>query len=231
MAIPSICILAGGRGTRLGSLTDETPKPLLPVGGRPFIENILSDLSTSGAQRVVLSIGYLAEQFRQVLGDGDRFGLELLYVEDGDEPAGTAGGVRNCLPLLDDPFIVMYGDSLLRVNPNELTAAHVDGKRLATMAVMRSSLGHEAPNCTVDGNGVTAYSKHPAPANAEFIDYGMLVFSKAAFSDFTGSDLSALQSKLAVDGSLAAFQVNTPYVEIGTPESLKAAAASLRAES
>ena len=84
MVIPSICILAGGRGTRLGSLTNETPKPLLPVGGRPFIEHILSDLSASGAQRVVLSIGYLAEQFRQVLGDGDRFDLELLYVEDGD---------------------------------------------------------------------------------------------------------------------------------------------------
>jgi len=230
MVIPSICILAGGRGTRLGSLTDETPKPLLPVGGRPFIEHILSDLSRSGAQRVVLSIGYLAKQFRQILGDGDRFGLELLYVEDGDEPAGTAGGVRNCLPLLDDPFIVMYGDSLLRVNPNDLIAAHVDGKRLATMSVMRSSLGHETPNCVVNANGVSAYSKDPVPANAEFIDYGMLVFSKVAFSEFTGSDLSTLQSTLAAQGSLTAFQVDTPYMEIGTPESLEAAAANLRSK-
>ena len=98
------------------------------------------------------------------------------------------------------------------------------------MAVMRSSLGNEAPNCTVDGDAVSAYSKHPAPSHAKFIDYGMLVFSKAALSNFAGSDLSTLQSTLAAEGSLTAFQVDIPYMEIGTPESLEAAAVNLRAD-
>ncbi len=231
MSLPSICILAGGRGTRLGTFTDETPKPLLPVGGRPFIEHILSSLAERGARRVVLSIGYLAEQFSRTLGDGQRFGLELLYVEDGAVPAGTAGGIRNCLPLLDDPFVVMYGDSLLRVSPGHLLAAHARGKRAATMAVMQSARGSEPPNCVVDGNAVSIYSKGPRPAGAEFIDYGMLVFSKATFDDFSGQDLSVLQSRLAAAGSLTAFEVSVPYTEIGTPEALAAAKRALDPES
>jgi NDP-sugar pyrophosphorylase family protein len=228
MVLPSICILAGGRGTRLGALTEETPKPLLPVGGRPFIEHVLLSLSTCGAHRVVLSIGYLAEQFHRALGDGSRFGLELAFVEDGDSPAGTAGGVRNCLPLLDDPFIVTYGDSLLRVDPRNIVAAHTRSRRMATMAVMRSSLGRETPNCVVHDDTVMAYSKSPPPVDAEFIDYGMLVFCKAAFSEFKGSDLSKLQTGLATAGALTAFEVEVPYTEIGTPDSLAAAESDLR---
>ncbi len=229
MPLPSICILAGGRGTRLGALTDETPKPLIAVGGKPFLEHILLSLAECGAERIVLSIGYLAEQFHEVLGDGSRFGLDVAYVEDGETPAGTAGGVRNCLALLDDPFIVMYGDSLLRVDPGDLFSAHARGVRLATMAVMRSSLGHEAPNCSVHDGLVTAYAKAPPPADAQFIDYGMLVFSKKAFSGFEGSDLSELQTALAASGDLAGFEVTVPYTEIGTPDALAAAEQDLLA--
>jgi NDP-sugar pyrophosphorylase family protein len=99
---------------------------------------------------------------------------------------------------------------------------------MATMAVMRSSLGRETPNCVVHDDTVTAYSKSPTPVDAEFIDYGMLVFSKAAFSEFKGSDLSKLQTELATAGALTAFEVEVPYTEIGTPDSLAAAESDLR---
>ena len=228
--IPTICILAGGRGTRLGALTLNSPKPLLPVAGRPFIEHILVGLGESGAHRVVLSIGYLAEQFRDALGDGGRFGLDLHFVEDGDTPAGTAGGIRNCLPLLDDPFIVMYGDSLLDTGPEAVIAAHIAGQRPATMTVIRSSLCNEEANCVVQGDQVTAYGKNPPPIESTFVDYGMLVFSKAVFADFEGPDLSTLQSDLAASRCLTAFEVKSPYIEIGTPDALAAAQNDLHAD-
>jgi len=228
LALPSICILAGGRGTRLGGLTDDAPKPLIEVAGRPFIEHILEGLSDAGARHVVLSIGYLAAQFSEVLGDGSRFGLKLDFVEDGNLPAGTAGGVRNCLPLLDDSFIVMYGDSLLRVNPDELVNAHRCGKRPGTMTVMRSALGYESANCVVTGDAISAYSKNPPPPEADYIDYGMLMFEKQAFEEFDGSDLADLQSALARSGRLTAFVAETPYTEIGTPDALVAAEELLR---
>lgn len=226
-ALPPVCLLVGGRGTRLGSLTDRTPKPLLPVGGRPFLTHVLEGLASAGANQVVLSTGYLAEQFERVLGDGARFGLDLRYVEDGAQPAGTAGGVRNCLPELGERFIVMYGDSLLRVDPSSVVDAHTQAARLATMAVLPAAIAPEPPNCVVVGNAVTAYAKDPRPEAASHIDYGMLVFERAAFDGFDGSELSALQSNLAARGELTACVVQVPYTEIGTPDALAAADESL----
>ncbi len=223
MTLPSICILVGGRGTRLGALTDETPKPLLPVAGRPFVEHILEALSLSGARDIVLSTGYLAEQFAGTLGDGSRFGLDLAFVEDGPTPAGTAGGVRNALPLLGQRFIVMYGDSLLRTDPGTIVAAHSAGRRAATMAVLPAAISPEPPNCIVHGDAVTAYSKNPCPEGATHIDYGMLMFERTAFDRFEGSDLSDLQSLLASHGDLTACEVDRPYTEIGTPDALASA--------
>ena len=229
-ALPPVCLLVGGRGTRLGSITDETPKPLLPVGGRPFLEHVLEGLAKAGARRVVLSTGYLSEQFERALGDGSRFGLDLRYVEDGPQPAGTAGGVRNCLPMLGDRFIVMYGDSLLRADPSAVVDAHVRGSRLATMAVLPAAIAPEPPNCVVIGDSVIAYAKNPRPEAATHIDYGMLVFERAAHEGFDGSDLAALQSALAARGELTACVVDVPYTEIGTPDSLERAQREFRAE-
>lgn len=218
--LPPICVLAGGRGTRLGTLTDDTPKPLLPVAGRPFLEHILEQLAGVDASRIVVSTGYLAEQFERALGDGSRFGVELLFIEDGLEPAGTAGGVRNCLTLLGDRFMVVYGDSLLRADPREIVAAHSRASRLATMAVLPAAVSPEPPNCIVDRDAVVAYGKRPRPTGATHIDYGMLVFERGAFDGFDGSDLAELQSKLAANGALTACRVDDPYTEIGTPEAL-----------
>ena len=221
--LPPVCLLVGGRGTRLGSLTDETPKPLLPVGGRPFLEHILEALATAGVREVVLSTGYLAEQFEHVLGDGSRFGLAVRYVEDGPTPAGTAGGVRNCLHLLGDRFIVMYGDSLLRVDPSDVVHAHERAGRLGTMAVLPAAIAPEPPNSVVAGDEVTEYAKDPRPVGATHVDYGMLVFERAAFDAFDGSDLASLQQDLARRGELTACEVDLPYTEIGTPDALAAA--------
>jgi NDP-sugar pyrophosphorylase family protein len=218
--LPPVCILAGGRGIRLGDLTAETPKPLLTVAGRPFLEHILESLSHAGIRDVVLSIGYLAERFRETIGDGSRFGLRIAFVEDGAEPAGTAGGVRNCLPFLGSEFLVMYGDSLLRADPATVVAAHHDGGRLATMTVLPAAVAPEPPNCTVAGNAVLDYAKHPAPPDATHIDYGMLVFERAAFDAYHGSDLADLQQLLARSGQMTACVVHTPYTEIGTPAAL-----------
>ncbi len=228
--LPTICILAGGRGTRLGALTLNTPKPLLPVAGRPFIEHVLVRLRESGAHRVVLSIGYLAEQFRDALGDGRRFGLDLFFVEDGDSPAGTAGGVRNCLPLLGDRFIVVYGDSLLDVVPQHVVQVHEEGGRFATMTVLPAYLAHEAPNCVIQDGAVCEYSKTPRPQDATHIDYGMLIFESNAFRSFDCSSLSDIQSRLASAGELTACPVLNPYIEIGTPQSKERAGDILSAE-
>ena len=102
-------ILAAGRGERLRPFTDSRPKPLLEVRGKPLIEYHLEALATAGIERVVINISWLAGQIKRQLGNGSRFGLEIIYSPE-DAALETAGGVINAMRYLDDRFIVINGD-------------------------------------------------------------------------------------------------------------------------
>lgn len=104
-------ILAAGRGERMRPLTDTTPKPLLPVAGKPMIEHTLDKLKTAGFYEIVINVAHLGEQIIRHLGDGRRFGVTIRYSDEGEQGLETAGGILNALPLLGDrPFIVVNGD-------------------------------------------------------------------------------------------------------------------------
>ena len=104
-------ILCAGRGERLRPLTDDCPKPLIPVGGRPLVEHHLQALADAGFRDVVINLGWLGEQLPGALGDGSRFGLAIAYSEEGWPALETAGGVIRALPRLGPgPFLVVNGD-------------------------------------------------------------------------------------------------------------------------
>ncbi|HWU78191.1 MAG TPA: nucleotidyltransferase family protein [Rhodanobacter sp.] len=104
-------IFAAGLGERMRPLTDHTPKPLLPVGGKPLIEWHLEKLASAGVHYVVINTSHLAEQFPASLGDGSRWGLRIRYAYEGPDPLETGGGMLNALPLLGaEPFIAISGD-------------------------------------------------------------------------------------------------------------------------
>lgn len=104
-------IFAAGRGERLRPLTDTTPKPLLPVAGKPLIEWHLERLADAGIRDVVVNTSHLADRFPAALGDGARWGLAIHYRPEGPEPLETGGGMLNALPLLGEaPFVLVNGD-------------------------------------------------------------------------------------------------------------------------
>lgn len=104
-------ILAAGRGERMRPLTDRTPKPLLPVGGKPLIEYHLEALAAAGVAEVVINLSWLAERIPPALGQGERWGLRIHYSYEGPQPLETAGGIRHALAQLgDEPFLVVNGD-------------------------------------------------------------------------------------------------------------------------
>jgi NDP-sugar pyrophosphorylase family protein len=178
-----VCLLAGGRGTRLGSLVAETPKPLLEVAGEPFLRHPLRALAAAGASRVVLCVGYLADQFEVALGDGAELGLDLRYVHDGPTARGTAGAVLGALPLLGEEFFVLYGDTYLRLDYAAVQAAYRASGRRALMTVLRNEGRWDTSNAQVDGDRVVLYDKeHPTPA-MRWIDYGLGVLRHDAFDD------------------------------------------------
>ncbi len=120
-------ILAAGRGERLRPLTDEHPKPLLPVMGKPLIEYTIEQLVGQGFQDLVINISYLGAQIKETLGNGQRFNAEINYSDEGDFPLETAGGIIHALPLLgDNPFLVVNGDIATNFNFSTLKEKEVD---------------------------------------------------------------------------------------------------------
>src|SRR5215468_8440113 len=106
-------ILAGGLATRLRPLTEKIPKALVEINGEPFLWHQLRLLHANGIRHVVLCVGFLAERIQESVADGAAFGLKIDYSHDGPQPLGTAGALKQALPLLDDSFFVLYGDSYL----------------------------------------------------------------------------------------------------------------------
>jgi N-acetyl-alpha-D-muramate 1-phosphate uridylyltransferase len=104
-------LLAAGRGERMRPLTDATPKPLLPVGGKPLIVHLIAGLARAGFHDIVVNLSWLGGRIREALGDGARYGVQIAYSQEGPVPLETGGGVLQALPLLGpQPFLVVSAD-------------------------------------------------------------------------------------------------------------------------
>ncbi len=125
-------ILAGGKGARLAPYTKILPKPLMPIGDMPILEVILRQLKAAGVDKVILTVGYLAELLRLFFQDGTRLGLKISYSQE-SKPLGTAGPI-SLIPDLDDTFVVMNGDVLTTLKVTDLVRFHKKQKAIATIA-------------------------------------------------------------------------------------------------
>jgi len=104
-------ILAAGRGERMRPLTDATPKPLLMAGSKRLIEYHLYNLATAGFKDVVINVAWLGQQIIDTIGSGEKYNLNIVYTNEGDQALETGGGIYNALPLLgSEPFLVVNGD-------------------------------------------------------------------------------------------------------------------------
>ena len=155
-----------------------------------------------------------------MVGDGSRFGLEISYVHDGPKPAGTAGAVRRALPLLEDEFLVLYGDTYLRIDYADVAQAFRESGLPALMTVLRNRDLLERSNAVFRDGRVTAYDKQSPPQDAEWIDYGLLAFERSVIADGGQDDLADLNRVLAAAGQLAGYEATERFYEIGTPEAL-----------
>ncbi len=220
--LPPICILAGGLGSRLGDVVRDVPKPLVPVAGRPFLFHQLELLRRHGARRVVVCVGYLGHLVEDAVGDGSDFGLDVEYSEDGPTPIGTAGAVRKALPQLGERFMVLYGDTYLRIDYAAVARAASASRLPALMTVLRNEGRWDTSNVRLEGDRVASYSKSRPSAGMTYIDYGLSVMEAEAVSQTEpqAPDLAALFSTWARRGRLAAYLASERFFEIGTPSAL-----------
>lgn len=220
---PRLAILAGGLATRLRPLTAVTPKSLIPLAGKPFIDHQLHALHRQGLREIVLCCGHLGEQIAAFAGDGHRFGLRLLYSHDGERLLGTGGALRAALPLLGRRFLVMYGDSWLTEPIEPVWRAFLACGNPALMTVFPNRNRWGASNVEFRGGAVTGYDKdHPTPA-MRHIDYGLEAMEASLLENWSHHpfDLSEVWSALAARSQLAGYETHDRFYEIGSLAGLR----------
>jgi N-acetyl-alpha-D-muramate 1-phosphate uridylyltransferase len=216
-SLAPVCILAGGLGTRLGERVRDTPKPLIEVAGQPFLAHQLALLRSYGARRVVLCVGYLGERIEARLGDGGAFGLELRYRYDPPGLAGTAGAVRAALEDLGGRFLVLYGDTYLRIDYRDVEARAAG--HVALMAVLENGGRWDTSNVVFARGRVVRYDKRAPTPDMHWIDYGLSVLTPEALAG-EEDDLSDAFHRLAAEGRLAGYEATERFYEIGTTQGL-----------
>ena len=129
-----VVIMAGGRGTRLGELTRDVPKPMLQVGSRPLLETIVRHVAEQGFERIYLAVNYKADQIEAHFGDGAAWGTDIRYLRE-DQPLGTAGALTLLPETPQQPVVVTNADLLTKEDFAHMVERHVEAGADATMAV------------------------------------------------------------------------------------------------
>jgi len=220
-------ILAGGLGTRLGSLTRKTPKPMVPVAGRPYLEHQLRLLRDQSIRDVILLTGYLGEQIEGYFGDGRRFDLRIRYSRE-RQPLGTGGALREARLLLNATFLLLYGDSLLPIEYAAAARRLTDSAALGVIVAYKDTFGQTAvsPNVALDRSGLVArYDKTTADASLEYVEAGVSCFRRDVLDLMPADGPVSLEQcvfpRLIERRQLAGLPTPQRFYDIGTPERLR----------
>ena len=217
-------IMAGGMGTRLRPHTENCPKPLLAVAGKPMLEHIIDRAKLDGFTRFVLAIHYLGHMIEAHFGDGERVGVQIEYLRE-ESPLGTAGALRLLNPLPDAPFVVTNGDVICDIRYGELLDFHVRHAAAATMAVRVHEWQH--PFGVVQMQGVEIVGFEEKPLNRSHINAGVYVLEPSSLSVLSADshcDMPTLFERLQAKAQrTVAYPMHEPWLDVGRPEDLRSA--------
>ena len=211
----SAVIMAGGYGKRLLPLTEQVPKPMLPVGDRPLLERTITHLRDAGIHQVNVTTHYLSEQIRSHFGDGQAFGVDLTYVTE-DLPLGTAGGLR-LLPERNEPLLVINGDVLTSVDFRSMLAFHRKQGADLTVGVRKYDL--EVPYGVVETEGHFVRAIKEKPHLSFLINAGVYLLEphvRRHIPEGERSDMTDLvESLLAAGQRVASFPIVEYWLDVG----------------
>ena len=223
-------LLVGGFGTRLKPLTNETPKPMLPVGGLPVTEHQLLAAKKAGIDTVILATSYLSEVFTPYFGDGSKWGMKLLYALE-KEPLGTGGAIRNAAELVgfsdtDEEFVIFNGDVLSRHNIAAQLAFHKEREADATLHLIEVTDARAFGCVPTDTTGrVTDFlEKMDSPVTND-INAGCYVFSPSVISEIPEGKVVSIEREtfpqLVNSGRpIFGYREQSYWLDIGTPVAL-----------
>lgn len=229
MGSPSVqpVIVAGGRGVRMRPATDQLPKPMLPVAGKPILEHLLDWLKRSGFSSATLCLGYLAEKVEAHFGDGSRFGLKLQYAVE-REPRGTAGCVRDLGGRLEGDALVVYGDLFVDLDCAKLLDFHRRHDGAATLVVRETDHPLDSDLVDLEGDRIARfYRAEPGKPHGNFGCAALWIVTKRLLervpadrpADF-GRDVFPEAARAGE--KLMAYRTAERVLDVGTPERVAA---------
>ena len=217
-------ILAGGEGTRLRPITSTMPKPVVPLANRPHLELMIEWLRGHGVDDVILSCGFLADGVRLVLGEGERLGVRIRYVEE-PEPLGTGGALAFAGDLLDERFFMLNGDVLTDIDLTAQLAQHEATGARATIALIGvddpSAYGLVRRNAD---HSVSEFLEKPSPdeIDTNLINAGAYILDRSVLETMPPPPRNVSIEREVfpklVDNGLFGFEARGYWIDIGTPE-------------
>jgi D-glycero-alpha-D-manno-heptose 1-phosphate guanylyltransferase len=224
-------VLAGGYGTRLGSLTQHTPKPLIPISERPFIEYVFDHLFLHEIDEIILSVGYLAEQFIRHFGSAWK-GIPIRYSIE-QEALGTGGAIKYAFESFKlENAIVVNGDTLALVNLSDLTGFAVSLGAALIMATKKVEDTGRYGRIALDENCRILSFDEKCSGEPGFINLGVYYLSREIFAASPNGQFSFEHDTLSTQVAniaMFAFKTDNYFIDIGVPEDLNRAALELAA--
>lgn len=224
-------IMAGGKGTRLRPYTENCPKPMLPVAGKPMLQHIIERAKSQGFGRFVLSLNYLGNMIRDHFGDGSAYEVQIVYVDE-DEPLGTAGALSLLQPRPDKAFVVTNGDVLTDIDYRELIEFRERHNAHGVMAVRVYEWINPYGVVQMEGMDITGFAEKPV--SRSHINAGVYAFSPSVLDHLAQHrhcDMPTLFDRLREAGHrTVGYPMHEPWLDVGHPDDLERANATLGAE-
>ncbi len=223
-SVTQAVILAGGLGKRLRPLTYTTPKPMIPIHGKPFLAYIIELLKANGITEVVLLVGYLHEQIEGYFGDGKKFGITILYSQSPVE-ADTGTRIMQASALLKKNFLLLYGDNYWPFQLSALTQWYKNMKTKAVVTVYHNADHATRNNMLVENGLVKVYDRSRQKEHLNGVDIGFFILDKNILKNLPRRNFSfeeVVLPKLIAEKQLAGFLTDHKYYGLSTPERIPA---------
>ena len=224
----TMVIMAGGKGTRLRPYTENCPKPMLLVAGKPMLQHIIERAKSQGFGGFVLSLNYLGDMIRDHFGDGSAYGVQIAYVDE-DEPLGTAGALSLIQPRPDSAFVVTNGDVLTDIDYRELIEFRERHNAHGVMAVRMYEWTNPYGVVQMEGVDITGFAEKPV--SRSHINAGVYAFGPGVLDHLARHrhcDMPTLFDRLRDAGHrTVAYPMHEPWLDVGRPGDLERANAAM----
>lgn len=218
-----VLILAGGEGVKFRPLTYELPKSLLPIKDKPLLEHTLLSLKEQGLTDICISVAHLGKKIKDYFGDGARLGIRIKYIEQTEAKNGTAQPVLQAREFIsEEPFLVIYGDVLTRLNFLDLLDFHNSHRGIATMALASVEKPSMWGVANIEGNRIKDFVEKPrTKTRSHLINAGIYVLSPEVFKYISASSTRLEKDvfpRLAREGKLYAYPFESEWYDVSTPQ-------------